>query len=137
MTALKHEQTHIRRRDNWVTLAAEWNQVFYWFHPVAWFIRRRLTALAEQACDDAVLESLGDRTAYAKHLLEMAARLAGTQRRLHPVSVAMAATPQVERRIDAILDSDRPLARQLTAAGIFGLLAISTPLLLLTAGLRR
>ena len=133
---LAHEQAHIRRRDPWVALAAQVNRTIYWFHPLSWFLARRLTALAEQACDDAVIESHGDRTAYARHLLAIAGRLAGQPRRLQPVGVAMAARPAVEERIEAILDDRRPLARRLTLIGSLALLAITVPLMLLAAGLR-
>ena len=45
---LAHEGEHVRRRDTWAALLATLNCVVYWFHPVAWFVRRRLTDLAEQ-----------------------------------------------------------------------------------------
>ena len=90
--------------DHWVAMLVELNRTVYWFHPLAWFLRRRLTALAEKACDDAVIESLDNRTDYARYLLEFAARLLGQPRRLKPAAVAMAATPRLERRIDEILD---------------------------------
>ncbi len=109
---LAHEQAHVRRRDPWVALAAQANRAVYWFHPLSWFLARRLTALAEQACDDAVIESLGDRSGYARHLLTIAGRLAGKPRRVQPLGVSMAARPAVEHRIEAILDTARPLARR-------------------------
>ena len=55
----------------WPTL----NCAVYWFHPVAWFIRRRLTDLAEQVCDDAVIRVTGSRNEYAQNLLDIAGRL--------------------------------------------------------------
>jgi hypothetical protein len=133
---LRHEQAHVARGDHWVTLLAEFNRAIYWFHPVAWFLRRRLAALAEAACDDAVIESLGDRTGYARHLLSVAGRLTHEWRRLRPAGVAMARTPQIEHRINAILDSRRPLARRLGLAGALALVAIAVPLVLLAAGLK-
>ncbi len=133
---LRHEQTHVARGDHWITLLAEWNRAVYWFHPVAWFLRRRLATLAEAACDDAVIASLGDRTGYARHLLEVASRVSREPGRLQPAGVAMARTPQVEHRINAILDARRPLARRLGLAGALALVAVAVPLVLVAAGLR-
>ena len=132
---LTHEQAHVRRCDAWITALAELNRADYWFHPLAWFLRRRLTTLAEQACDDAVIESLDNRTDYAKQLVEFAARLLGEPHRLKPAAVAMAATPRLEHRISAILDDRRPLSKPLSAPRAAILLALAAPILLLAAGL--
>ena len=53
-------------------------------HLLAWLLRRRLSALAEQCCDDAVLATLDCRGDYARHLLEIAGRLAKSRRRGGP-----------------------------------------------------
>lgn len=132
---LAHEKAHIRRCDPWVTLTAEVNRAIYWFHPLAWFLCRRLTVLAEAACDDAVIESTGDRTGYARHLLDLAGRLTKRRHRLLPLGVAMAVRPAVEHRIEAILDERRPLARHVGRLATLILLAVVTPTVLLTAGI--
>ena len=53
---LAHEQAHVRRRDPLVQWLALLNRAVFWFHPIAWWLERRLTALAEQTWDDAVLD---------------------------------------------------------------------------------
>jgi beta-lactamase regulating signal transducer with metallopeptidase domain len=135
-SALRHEQAHVRRRDPWVAMLAEWNRAIYWFHPVAWFLRRQLSALAESACDDAVIAATGDRTAYARDLLDVAGRLMGERRRLQPSGMAMARMPRIERRINAILDANRPLSHQLGIAGVLAILVLMIPLMILAAGLK-
>ena len=111
---LVHELAHVRRGDWLVIALAELNRAIYWFHPVAWIIRRCLAELAERNCDDAVLEADGDRTQYAHYLLEFASSLASTGSRDVPLhGIAMARKLDVETRIDAILDAGRPLARRL------------------------
>ena len=107
-----------------------------WFHPVAWLVRRRLAGLAEQVCDDAVIQFAGSRNEYAQNLLEMAGRLSAGCGRLRPVGVAMARTPNVVKRIEAILDNDRPLSRKIGAVATLLLACIVTPLVFLAAGLR-
>ncbi len=120
-----------------ITLA-ELNRAIYWFHPLAWFLRRRLSELAELNCDDAVLEADGDRTQYARHLLEVASTLAAAGSRYRPPlsGVAMARKPNVETRIDAILDATRPLARRIGRLGAITLLVVGATAILLAAALR-
>ena len=51
---LAHECEHARRRDSLVQWLALLNRALFWFHPVAWWLERRLSALAEEACDNVV-----------------------------------------------------------------------------------
>lgn len=69
---LTHEQEHMRRRDPLVGWIALLNRGIYWFNPLAWWLCARLSALAEQACDEAVLARGHDGAVYAGHLLEFA-----------------------------------------------------------------
>jgi GWxTD domain-containing protein len=69
---LIHEREHVRRRDPLVEWLAVLNRGIYWFHPLAWWLCRKLAALAEQACDEAVLANGHDCEAYAEFLLELA-----------------------------------------------------------------
>ena len=136
-SVLAHELAHVRRADWLVITLAELNRALYWFHPVAWILRRRLSELAELNCDDAVLEAAGDRTQYARYLLEVASSLTSAGSRYRPLhGVAMVRKPNVETRIDAILDVGRPLARRLVRLGVICLLAIGIPAILLAAALR-
>ena len=41
-SVLNHEQAHLRRRDNLITVLGEANRCLYWFHPLAWLLRREL-----------------------------------------------------------------------------------------------
>ncbi len=72
---LIHEREHVRRRDPLVEWLAILNRSIYWFHPLAWWLCRKLTMLAEQACDEAVLANGHDRAAYAELLLDLARSL--------------------------------------------------------------
>ena len=136
-SVVAHEQAHIDRRDHLVLLASELNRCLYWFHPVAWFLRRRLSALAEQCCDDTVIAALQSRGDYARHLLEIASRLTSHPRRVAPLGISMARGSQVESRIVAILDERRPLAGRIGRGEALALAAIVGPIVLLAAGLRR
>lgn len=133
--ALAHESEHVRRGDAWFLLASQLNTAFYWFHPVAWLVRRKLSDLAEQICDDAVIVSTRQPAAYAKSLLTMAERITAGGHRVVPHGVAMARLPNLEQRIDAVIDSDRLLTKRLSMALGMLLLAVAVPIIALVAGL--
>jgi GWxTD domain-containing protein len=69
---LAHEREHVSRRDPLVEWLAMLNRCLYWFHPLTWWLRRKLAALAEQACDEAVLSRGHNPGKYAELLLELA-----------------------------------------------------------------
>jgi len=135
-SVLSHEQAHIDRRDHMVLWAAEMNRCLYWFHPLAWFLRRRLASLAEKCCDDAVIAQHGDRRGYARHLLEITRRLSESPQRVARLGISMARTTRVESRIESILDAERPLARRLGWVGRLTILAAAAPVVFLAAALR-
>jgi outer membrane assembly lipoprotein YfiO len=69
---LAHESEHVRRHDPLVAWLGLLNRCIYWFHPLTWWLCGKLTALAEQACDESVLAKGHDSGAYAEYLLEFA-----------------------------------------------------------------
>jgi TonB family protein len=71
---LAHERSHVREWDCDVLWLAHLHACVFWFNPMAWWIRRRLAALAEATSDEAALHVVGDRPEYAQILLEFAQR---------------------------------------------------------------
>src|SRR5512136_419205 len=69
---LVHEKEHVRRLDPLVEWLALLNRSLYWFHPLAWWLHRKLAVLAEQACDEAVVASGRDPESYAELLIDLA-----------------------------------------------------------------
>ncbi|MEM7311936.1 MAG: M56 family metallopeptidase [Planctomycetota bacterium] len=133
---IAHELTHVARRDFVVALAAELNRCLYWFHPVAWWLRTQLSDLAEEACDDAAIYQTGDRTSYARHLLEVAAAIGQSSGRVVEPGLAMARESNVESRIATILDFKRPLSERVSwkAALMIGVVAL--PMIAATAAVQ-
>ena len=70
---LMHEREHARRRDPLVQWLALLNRAIFWFHPLAWWLERRLSGLAEEACDAVVLAQGHDPYEYSEYLLEIRA----------------------------------------------------------------
>lgn len=134
--AIAHEAAHVRRRD-WLTgVLAAANKALFWFHPLAWWLERRLATLAEHAADDAALLAVGDRNGYARALLDVAAALEGARWRVFEPGAAMARSSQVGRRIEAILDASRTVPRGLTARGCVAVAACAVPVLYAAAAVQ-
>ena len=126
---LAHELAHARRRDPLIALVVAVNKCLFWFHPLAWWLERRLPMLAEHAADDAALAVSLDAQAYARLLLETAARLNNGGRRLIWNSAAMSG-PVVAERIRRVLNIQttgrlRPLGK----AGFAMLLSVGVTLI--------
>jgi len=133
---LVHERHHVRRGDWAIAILAGVNRSLYWFHPLAWWLERRLAALAEEACDDAALLALGERESYAEALLDMAAAVRSGQGRLVWDAMAMAKGAEVRTRIERILDETRQIPRGLSRSRRLALAAASLPLIYVAAALR-
>src|SRR5580698_7197060 len=89
---LTHEREHARRRDPLFQWLALLNRAVFWFHPLAWWLERKLSALAEEACDAAVLERGHDPCAYSRYLLELAREVKRAGTRVNVVADAVAMT---------------------------------------------
>jgi len=68
---LAHELWHVRRRDNLAAALHMFVEALFWFNPVVWWMGLRLLNERERACDEAVLESGGDRQVYAESILKI------------------------------------------------------------------
>jgi uncharacterized protein (TIGR03435 family) len=86
---LTHEREHARRRDPLTQWLALFNRAVFWFHPLAWWLERRLAALAEEACDAAVLAAGHSPHDYAQYLLDMAHLVSRQRGRVRLVGMAM------------------------------------------------
>ena len=101
---LAHEASHVARGDFYIQLLSQLNRLVFWFSPLSWWLHARLTSLAELTSDDAAVEAVGDRPAYASILLEVAQLADVTQLvRARAMSVAMARPSLVCQRIERIL----------------------------------
>ena len=114
---LAHESAHARRCDPAISLLAAVNKCIFWFHPLAWWLERRLAVLAEHAADDAALAVSADAGSYARVLLEVASRMEGQSTRL--IWNASAMNGQlVAQRIRRVMDlRTKPTARRLGNLG--------------------
>ena len=123
---LLHELEHVRRRDNLFGLFQTALRCLYWFHPLVWWLERRMLAERERACDDRVVALGAAPRLYAKSLLKVVRfGLAGPM-----VGVSAAAASDLRRRIEYLTGDRRParlgtLHRGAAAAAVSALLFLS------------
>ena len=65
---LAHELAHIRRCDLWVNLLQGIVESIFFYHPVVWWLSRRLRQERELCCDDVAVSLTNDRVRYAEML---------------------------------------------------------------------
>jgi beta-lactamase regulating signal transducer with metallopeptidase domain len=96
---LAHERSHIRHGDFYLQALADLHAVLFWFSPLAWWLKRKLSDLSEAVSDHAGLEVATSRFSYAQILLEFAAMPRPTL-----LGVAMARNSRLSHRIERFLN---------------------------------
>jgi hypothetical protein len=96
---LAHEESHIRHGDFYLQVLAGLYGALFWFSPLGWWLKRKLSELGEAISDLAGLEEAASRITYAQLLVEFAALPRPTL-----IGVAMARNSNLSLRIDRLLD---------------------------------
>jgi len=128
---LAHEFAHLRRHDAVVSALAWWVRCLFWFHPLAWWVSREVSDLAELACDAAAVERVGDPAGYSRMLLGFADTVNRAGHRVALPGLAMAGSG-VDRRIDGVFQLSGGNLRKLSRPGVFLALA-GVPVMCLAA----
>jgi beta-lactamase regulating signal transducer with metallopeptidase domain len=116
---IRHELCHVRHRDNLTAAVHMFAEAVFWYHPMVWWVGRKLLNERERACDEAVIDlGIAPRT-YAEGILN-ACRLS-LESRLGVV--AGAGGSGLKHRIEAIIQG-RPV-RKLRPQGQACLVAIA------------
>lgn len=103
VTVLAHEQGHVVRRDGLRVAAARMFRAVCWINPLAWWLPRHLTSLADRASDEFAIERGVEATDYAATLLQFAASATSTPRVAWTMPMAHGSRSRIEDRIDHIL----------------------------------
>ncbi len=96
---LAHERSHIRQGDFYLQLVAGFYSALFWFSPLGWWLRHKLSDLGEALGDRAALREAESRPAYAQILLEFAGMPRPTL-----IGVAMARASSLSHRIERLLN---------------------------------
>ena len=117
-SVMLHEIAHVRRRDNLTAAVAHAIASVFWFHPLVWWLERRLLAERETACDEAVLRAGARSEDYAAGILK-ACRMPFD----NAAGYAGATGSNLQRRLEYIMRNDAHLGfsnaiRMLQAASL-------------------
>jgi hypothetical protein len=96
---LAHERSHVRQGDFYLQMLAGVHAALFWFSPLGWWLKSKLSDLGEAISDRAGLQQAASRTSYAQILLEFAA----LPRTTH-LGVAMARNSNLSHRIERLLN---------------------------------
>ncbi len=66
-----HELCHVRHRDNLIAAMHMFVETVFWFHPLVWWIGKRMLEEREGACDEEVLRLGNEPRAYAEGILNV------------------------------------------------------------------
>ncbi len=112
---LLHEFSHIRRRDHIVNFLQNTLESLLFFHPVVWYVSRRVRLEREFCCDAAVVGGTNNATAYAELLIDLTQRMRRAPQAGELSAVAMTGSKsQLSQRVE------RLLARDITQQGRAG-----------------
>ncbi|MDB5345622.1 MAG: blaR1 8 [Schlesneria sp.] len=130
---LLHELSHIHRFDPIVNLLQRIVEAALFFHPLVWFVSRRISIERELAADDMVLAAGWDRPLYADALVrvaELASSISGsdTARRATVLGASGTNPSEFKARVLRLLGEAPPPKLDLTRVGI------AVTLLLLVVG---
>lgn len=103
-TLLLHELAHYRRGDQWIRWLELLTLGLYWWHPVAWLVRREIRLAEELACDACVVSQRpDDRRAYAEMLVSTVAFLSADD--LPALATGVGTKGTIEERLRNIMSS--------------------------------
>jgi uncharacterized protein (TIGR03435 family) len=126
---LAHELCHVRRRDNLAGAMHMLVESIFWFHPLVWWIGKRLVEERERACDEEVVRMGAEPREYAEGILTVCKFYLQA-----PIACASGVTgADLKKRIEAIVATrvspSLGAARKLLLA-VAGVAAVGAPVLI-------
>ncbi len=121
---IKHEKTHIRRRDHLIKPLAFLVLALHWFNPLIWLSYFLMIRDMEMSCDESVMRQSGEdiRVSYSNSLLALAVKQSGL------ISPLAFGEGDVKTRIKNILNYKKP-AFWVVAVAILIVIAVTVGLL--------
>jgi bla regulator protein BlaR1 len=125
---IEHELCHVRHRDNLTAAIHMFVETVFWFHPLVWWIGKRMVEERERACDEEALRLGSEPQAYAEGILTIC--------KLYVETSLMCASgvtgANLKRRIEAIVGA-RTITKLTfatkTVIAIAGMTVIVAPIL--------
>jgi bla regulator protein blaR1 len=96
---IAHELCHVYHRDNLIAAIHMFVETVFWFHPLVWWIGKRMVDERERACDEEVLQLGNEPRVYAEGILNICKLYVES-----PLVCAAGVTgANLKRRIEAII----------------------------------
>jgi len=128
-----HEVAHLQRRDPLKNLVYEVLAVTVIFHPVAWWLRRKIDESREKICDRMAIQQVMDGREYARCLLAIAEKLVAVPQ-MHKVNaIGIFDARNLEERVMRIRESRKSLGYSARRAIIASVAAVLVAIGLATA----
>jgi bla regulator protein BlaR1 len=126
---IAHELCHVRQRDNLVSLIHLFVEAIFWFHPLVWWIGKRILQERERACDEEVLRLGSEPREYAQGILKICELYLESS----TVLVAGVSGSNLRKRIEGIMN--KRIVMKLTGGkkallAVAGVLAVVGPVAL-------
>jgi len=126
---IAHELGHVRHRDNLIAAIHMFVETIFWFHPLVWWIGKRMVEERERACDEEVLRLGSEPRVYAEGILNICKLYAES-----PLACVSGVTgADLKKRIEAILKNSAVLRLDATRKAILavaGAAALALPIAL-------
>jgi beta-lactamase regulating signal transducer with metallopeptidase domain len=124
---IAHELEHVQHRDNLVAAFHMFVEAVFWFHPLLWWIGKRMLEERERACDESVLSTGSKPRVYAEAVISVCKLYVES-----PLGCVSGITgANLKRRIEVIMTqriaSDLHFTKKLGLA-IVGLAVLTTPI---------
>lgn len=114
---LKHEMTHIVRRDLWVKLFLEFICCLHWFNPFIYLLESKMRFLCETSCDERVIKNCTEEE--CRTYIELLERNKGGNKSKIPFSSALGdSDDEIEKRI-VLMKEQRNIRRRKKIIAIF------------------
>jgi len=128
-SVITHELHHVRHRDNLIGALHMFVETVFWFHPLVWWIGKRMVEERERACDEGVLSAGNEPRVYAEAVLNVCKLYVES-----PLTCVSGITgANLKRRIEAIMTGrvggDLHVVKKLGLA-FAGMAALVAPILI-------
>jgi uncharacterized protein (TIGR03435 family) len=124
---IAHELCHVRHRDNLIAAIQMFVETVFWFHPLVWWIGKRMVEERERACDEEVLRLGSQPLVYAEGILRVCRLYAESPL----VCVSGVTGADLKRRIESIMKNRAALRLDFTRKAVLaagGVAALALPI---------
>jgi|GEM_PF-5829481 Antirepressor regulating drug resistance, predicted signal transduction N-terminal membrane component len=123
--ALIHELTHIKHGDLWIKIFACIISAIHWFNPLTHLLRRKISVISEEYCDECVVKTMTkeERFLYGNLILKVACDISVPQSKF--CSTLSAPTKNIKRRLLNMMNTKKSHRGMVALSVIFALIMCS------------